>query len=256
MATFTLAAPDELAALEVFLMDHGANEWNWLPPEVRVFMLLYSAYLERVCDGNSFAVYASDSSSRSHISLTLPCVTPQGVRQTFDLVRAGRAEILCARVGRTDALDALNDASKSASSSSSSSSSDNDSQQCIGIGIYMHPTALPGAWKRYAIEGRPVVYVAEMCVHRAHTGKGLGSKILTEIANRAVARAGMLRHAEGGEEGVPMLLMNRNRDNPGSAGMMSKVGCVEVDCYEDLAKKQFTTVLKLDLEGWAAAAAV
>ncbi len=53
MATFTLAAPDELAALEVFLMDHGANEWNWLPPEVRVFMLLYSVYLERVCNGNS-----------------------------------------------------------------------------------------------------------------------------------------------------------------------------------------------------------
>jgi len=252
MATFTLAASDELAALEVFLMDHGANEWNWLPPEVRVFMLLYSVYLERVCNGNSFAVDASDSSSsHSHTYLTLPCAAPQGVRQTFDLVRAGRAEILCARAGRTDALDALSDASKSASSSSSSSG--NDDQQCIGIGIYMHPTALPGAWKRYAIEGRPAVYVAEMCVHRAHTGKGLGSKILTEIANRAAARAGMLRLVEGGEEGVPMLLMNRNRDNPGSAGMMSKVGCVEVDCYEDLAKKQFTTVLKLDLEGWAAA---
>ena len=119
------------------------------------------------------------------------------------------------------------------------------------MGIYFHPEALPEVWQTYATVGRPTVYVAEMCIHRAHTGKGLGSNILMEIATRVAAGVGIPHR--GSDVGVPMLLMNRNRDNPGSAGMMRKVGCVEVDCYEDPAKKQFTTVLELDLQGWVAA---
>jgi len=151
MLTFALAAHEDLTALEEFLHENGANEWNYLPAE--------------------------------------------GVKCTFDLVRARQAEILCAFTPEYKSNSAL----------------------CVGIGIYIVPAALPEEWKKFT-NGQPTVFIVEVCVHRHHTGHGVGTQILAKIADRAMAGAG------SGSAGAHMLLMDRHQDNAASAGMMRRVG--------------------------------
>jgi len=190
MLSFSLAGrtDKELTALEAFLFENGANEWNYLPAE--------------------------------------------GMRHTFDLVSAGRAEILCARDAETDTgtgtgtgtgtcrgtgtgTGTCRGTGTGTGTGTCTDTGINAGKQCIGIGIYILPNALPEEWKEYA-NGQPAIFVAEMCVKKEHVGKGVGSKILSEIANRAVLTGTDAR----------MLLMDRHKDNAASEGMMRRAGCV------------------------------
>ena len=134
-----------------------------------------------------------------------------GVRETFRLIKEDKGEIVCARVV--------------------------DTRKVLGIGIYLFPESLPVQWTKYVGEKR-AVFIAEMCIHKNHTGKGLGSQILVEIAARMAKTA-------------DMLLMDRHEENAASAGMMHKVGCKLIDTFDDSMKRttgsRRTAVLKMDL---------
>lgn len=132
-----------------------------------------------------------------------------GVHETFETIRKGKGKIVIAR----------------------------ESEEVVGIGIYIFPEALPSTWSKYA-KGKKAVFVAEMCVHREHVGKGIGSIILGDIARRAATSA-------------DLLLMDRHEDNKASAGMMRKAGCELIDVFDDHDKRptgsRRTAVLQIDL---------
>ena len=69
--------------------------------------------------------------------------------------------------------------------------------------------------------GYPHGYVCEAVVHRAHAGKGLGSKLLREAV------------AELCRQGLKEIYIERHEENRASAGMMRKAGFTEVATFDD-----------------------
>ncbi len=64
-------------------------------------------------------------------------------------------------------------------------------------------------------------YICEAVTHRAVAGQGLGSRLLKQVV---VALA---------EQGVADIYIDRHEENAASAGMMRKVGFVEIETYAD-----------------------
>jgi ribosomal protein S18 acetylase RimI-like enzyme len=85
--------------------------------------------------------------------------------------------------------------------------------------------------------GFPHGYICEVVVHRAHVGKGIGACLL---------KAATIRLAE---QGFTELYIERHEENIASAGMMRKAGFVEIDCFDDPARRESgsrrTTVCRL-----------
>ncbi len=137
----------------------------------------------------------------------------EGVHDTFNLIKEGCGEIVCAR----------NELSK----------------HVIGIGIYFYSSSLPSTFTKYA-NGKRACFVAEMCVHKSHTGKGVGSQILKNIAMR-VADQNL----------ADIILMDRHEDNEASGGMMRKAGCTVLDSFDDHMKRptgsRRTVVLEMNI---------
>ncbi|WP_462382384.1 N-acetyltransferase family protein [Pseudomonas sp. Marseille-QA0892] len=91
---------------------------------------------------------------------------------------------------------------------------------------------------RHQPPGRPAhAYVCEAVVDSAFAGKGLGAELLRAVVQDIRKR------------GVDDIYIDRHADNAASAGMMKKAGFVEVETYDDPAKRpngtQRTTVCRL-----------
>jgi ribosomal protein S18 acetylase RimI-like enzyme len=92
----------------------------------------------------------------------------------------------------------------------------------VGLGIYSRTT--PARFLQYlspTTDHNNTVYIAEMCVHRAYIGKGIGASLLSHIVNIAK------------EQGTEECVIYRHEENLGSAGMMRKVGFVEVATFPE-----------------------
>lgn len=87
--------------------------------------------------------------------------------------------------------------------------------------------------------GNPHGYICETVVHRAHAGRGIGTRLLAAAIDQ-------LRL-----QGLAEVFIERHEENPGSAGMMRKAGFVEIDTYHDPARRAFgsrrTTVCRLSI---------
>lgn len=85
--------------------------------------------------------------------------------------------------------------------------------------------------------GRLHGYVCEAVVHRAYAGRGIGSRLLAAAAAELAAR------------GFEEIYIERHEQNLASAGMMRKTGFVEIDCFDDPARRAVgsrrTTVCRL-----------
>lgn len=68
-------------------------------------------------------------------------------------------------------------------------------------------------------------HIGEVVVHREHRGHGLGALLLREAVARLQAW------------GLPMVYAERHEENEGSAGMMRKAGFVELDTFDDPARR-------------------
>ena len=73
----------------------------------------------------------------------------------------------------------------------------------------------------YPLANGIVRHVGEAVVHRAHRGRGLGSRLLTAAVERMRAM------------GLREIYIERHEDNEGSAGMMRKAGFEVIDVYDD-----------------------
>lgn len=85
-----------------------------------------------------------------------------------------------------------------------------------------------GAFGRYqprARRGATQGHVCEAVVHRAHAGRGIGTRLL----RAAVAR---LRRS-----GCEDIYIERHEENAASAGMMRKAGFVAIDSFDDPARR-------------------
>jgi len=71
------------------------------------------------------------------------------------------------------------------------------------------------------VRGTPQGYVSEAVVRREHTGMGLGTRLLRE----ALAVLSSM--------GVVAVFIDRHEENIASAGMMRRVGFVEIETYTD-----------------------
>ncbi|HYD93730.1 MAG TPA: GNAT family N-acetyltransferase [Noviherbaspirillum sp.] len=146
------AQAGDIAAMQAFLFEHGANQWNFLPePEV-------AAHLGAIADGRTQAVLAEQGGQ------LLGFVTFLGARS---MVRYQSREHL----------------------------------------------------------GYPHGYVCEAVVHREHSGKGLGSRLLDAAVEQLRAR------------GFREVYIERHEENLASAGMMRKAGFVEVESFADPARR-------------------
>lgn len=80
-------------------------------------------------------------------------------------------------------------------------------------------------------------YVCEAVVHRQWAGKGIGSRLLHEAVARLAA------------QGFRDIFIERHEQNLASAGMMRKAGFVEIDTFDDPARRNSgsrrTTVCRL-----------
>lgn len=97
-----------------------------------------------------------------------------------------------------------------------------------------------GEFIRYQAPGRRAhAYVCEAVVNSAFAGKGLGAALL-----RAVVQ-------DIRDRGVDDIYIDRHADNAASAGMMRKAGFVEVETYDDPARRpngtQRTTVCRISV---------
>lgn len=87
--------------------------------------------------------------------------------------------------------------------------------------------------------GYPHGYVGEAVVHRAHAGKGLGSRLLKEALSRL------------SDDGYKEIYIERHEENQASAGMMRKAGFTEVATFDDPQRRSSgsrrTTVCRIIL---------
>ena len=111
-------------------------------------------------------------------------------------------------------------------------------QQPLGLGIFYHPQALPKNYMTFS-QAKPAIYIAEVVVHKDHSGRGIGTGLLNDIIHRAP------------KFGAEILLIDRHTENMGSAGMMRKSGFKELSTFVDLDRRDVgnrsTTVLYFDL---------
>jgi ribosomal protein S18 acetylase RimI-like enzyme len=88
-------------------------------------------------------------------------------------------------------------------------------------------------------------YICEAVTHRAVAGQGLGSRLLKQVV------------AVLAEQGVVDIYIDRHEENAASAGMMRKVGFVEIETYADPERRpngsRRTTVCCLRLQDSLAA---
>lgn len=144
---------DELDFLQRFLVEHGKNEWNYLPADA------VAAQFERLTARVDRAVVAVDQQS--------------------------------------------------------------DSECIVGLGIYGFTVPVDLLRQSEISVSDSVMYVREMCVSRAHVGRGIGSIILRYIIKTAV------------DMDIAECIIDRHSDNAASAGMMAKAGFVERAIYAD-----------------------
>jgi L-amino acid N-acyltransferase YncA len=111
-------------------------------------------------------------------------------------------------------------------------------ENLVGLAIFYHPESLPINYFEFS-QGKPAIYIAEVVVSKEHSGRGIGTSLLTDIIQRAP------------QFGADMLLVDRHTENMGSAGMMKKSGFKELATFVDLERRDFgnrsTTVLSFDL---------
>ena len=96
--------------------------------------------------------------------------------------------------------------------------------QLIGFVTFMIARSMVRYQSREHI-GYPHGYVCEAVVHRAHAGKGLGSRLLAEAV------------AQLGAEGFKEIYIERHEENLASAGMMRKAGFTEVASFDDPGRR-------------------
>jgi L-amino acid N-acyltransferase YncA len=111
-------------------------------------------------------------------------------------------------------------------------------ENLVGLAIFYHPESLPKNYLEFS-QGKSAIYIAEVVVSKGHSGRGIGTSLLTDIIQRAP------------QFGADMLLVDRHTENMGSAGMMKKSGFKELATFVDLERRDFgnrsTTVLSFDL---------
>ncbi|MBI1806252.1 MAG: GNAT family N-acetyltransferase [Ignavibacteria bacterium] len=73
----------------------------------------------------------------------------------------------------------------------------------------------------------PHGYVCEAVVHRDHSGKGLGTRLLMQALEQLASL------------GMKEVYIDRHEENARSAGMMRKAGFVEVDVFYDPKRRVF-----------------
>ncbi len=80
-------------------------------------------------------------------------------------------------------------------------------------------------------------YICEAVVHRAHAGRGIGARLLTAAIDVLAA------------QGLREVYIDRHEENAASAGMMRKVGFVEIDTFAEPTRRPHgsgrTTVCRL-----------
>lgn len=110
--------------------------------------------------------------------------------------------------------------------------------QFVGFVIFYHPVNLPEKYRQYT-NGNIAIYIAEAVVHSDYTGQGIGSELLLKVFDRAPAF------------GASMLVIDRHEQNAASAGMMRKVGFIELCTFVDEPRRDYgskkTTVLGITL---------
>lgn len=109
-----------------------------------------------------------------------------------------------------------------------------------GVAGFISYQPLSGEFFRYQAEGRLAhAYVCEAVVNSEFAGRGLGAQLLRAVVQDIRNR------------GVDDIYIDRHADNAASAGMMRKAGFVEVETYDDPARRpngtQRTTVCRLSV---------
>ncbi len=131
-----------------------------------------------------------------------------GVSDTFRSIAQGSASVLLATTITTNATT--------------------EAETVVGMGIYLPPSAFPDEWRQFvppASTPLKMVFVAEMVVRRDFVGRGIGSRILTEICTTA-------RCLE-----ASAVLVDRHEENAASAGMMRNAGFDQLAAFKDDAKR-------------------
>ncbi|WP_339486134.1 GNAT family N-acetyltransferase [Pseudomonas sp. EL_65y_Pfl2_R95] len=68
-------------------------------------------------------------------------------------------------------------------------------------------------------------YICEAVIARQAAGQGLGSRLLLAAVDKLA------------EQGIKDIYIDRHEENAASAGMMRKAGFVEIDCFDDKARR-------------------
>jgi ribosomal protein S18 acetylase RimI-like enzyme len=110
--------------------------------------------------------------------------------------------------------------------------------EIVGLIIYRSIGDVPQFFK-VLLDRKHSCYVAEVVVHSNFSSRGIGTMLLQKVAMTAQ------------EQGAHHLVIDRHEQNLPSAGMMSKAGFKELDCFYDPDRRsagaQKTTTLRLDL---------
>ncbi len=111
-------------------------------------------------------------------------------------------------------------------------------KQPLGLAIFYHPHALPKHYFKFS-QARSAIYIAEVVVDKEYSGRGIGTRLLENIIQRAA------------DFGAEILLVDRHSENIGSAGMMKKAGFKELATFIDFDRRDVgnrsTTVMSFDL---------
>ncbi len=107
--------------------------------------------------------------------------------------------------------------------------------EILGFAILIFRTACPQMLKKYD-DLNDIAYIGDVIVHGAHSGKGVGSKLLQESV------------AEARKRNINRVYIDRHEENLASAGMMRKAGFKMIETFHDPDKRpagsRNTTVLR------------
>jgi ribosomal protein S18 acetylase RimI-like enzyme len=110
-----------------------------------------------------------------------------------------------------------------------------ENDELLGFSVLIYGESCPDKLKKYT-DLSSIAYINDVVVSKNHSGKGIGSKLLTECISIAKSR------------NYKTVYVERHEENLASAGMMAKAGFEVVEIFFDPNKRfvgsKNTSVLK------------
>jgi ribosomal protein S18 acetylase RimI-like enzyme len=96
--------------------------------------------------------------------------------------------------------------------------------ELVGFATYLVNTDM-SRYQSPAHAGQAHGYICEVVVHRRYIGQGIGTQLLNEAIAQLIA------------QGCKEIYIERHEENLASAGMMRKAGFIEIDTFDDAARR-------------------